>query len=273
MAKVIVTGHFDNIRSWEVRFMHEASRWGEVHALLWSDLLIQQRLGKAPKFPLTERLYFLGSLRFVSQVTALENFDTLGEILKASSGQPVIWAMEEGEDPSPWQAFCQSHEVEVRFISQTQRRGFPLPLPGMPKPFTGAKKVIVTGCYDWLHSGHVRFFEEAAELGDLIVAVGNDINVRFLKGEGHPLFSQEERLYMVSAVRHVHTAVLTSGMGWMDAEPEVKRLKPDIYVVNEDGDKPEKRAFCAQYGLEYVVLKRLPKEGLPRRESTQLRGY
>ena len=57
------------------------------------------------------------------------------------------------------------------------------------------------------------------------------------------------------------------------AAPETDRIKPDIYVVNEDGDKPEERQFCTEHNLEYVVLKRLPKPGLPRRESTHLRGF
>jgi len=43
--------------------------------------------------------------------------------------------------------------------------------------------------------------------------------------------------------------------------------------VNEDGDKIEKRRFCEENGLEYIVLKRTPKSGLPRRSSTDLRGY
>jgi hypothetical protein len=43
--------------------------------------------------------------------------------------------------------------------------------------------------------------------------------------------------------------------------------------VNEDGDKPEKREFCKAHGIQYVVLKRMPKEGLPIRESTVLRGF
>ena len=47
------------------------------------------------------------------------------------------------------------------------------------------------------------------------------------------------------------------------------QIKPDIYAVNEDGDKPEKR-ILPEHGIEYRVLKRLPKEGLPRRESTPL---
>ena len=78
---------------------------------------------------------------------------------------------------------------------------------------------------------------------------------------------------MVGSIRYVTQALITSGMGWMDAAPEIARLQPDIYAVNEDGDVPEKRAFCAEHGLEYVVLKRAPAEGLPRRQSTDLRGF
>jgi hypothetical protein len=46
-----------------------------------------------------------------------------------------------------------------------------------------------------------------------------------------------------------------------------------MYAVNEDGDKPEKREFCRKRGIQYVVLKRLPKEGLPSRTSTDMRGF
>jgi glycerol-3-phosphate cytidylyltransferase-like family protein len=119
----------------------------------------------------------------------------------------------------------------------------------------------------------VRFFEEVSQLGDLYVAVGHDQNIQLLKGAGHPMFLQDERLYMVQAVRYVKQALITTGHGWMDAEPEIELLKPDIYAVNEDGDVPEKRAFCAKHGMDYVVLQRTPKEGLPQRESTVLRGF
>ena len=98
--------------------------------------------------------------------------------------------------------------------------------------------------------------------GDLYVVAGNDVNVEHLKGTGHPMFKEDERRYIVGSIRFVKQALISTGMGWMDAEPQIALVKPDIYLVNEDGDKPEKRAFCAEHGLEYVVLKRLPKEGL-----------
>jgi cytidyltransferase-like protein len=131
----------------------------------------------------------------------------------------------------------------------------------------------VTGCYDWFHTGHVRFFEECSALGDLYVCAGNDENIRMLKGDGHPLFKQDERRYVVGSIRYVAQALINSGSGWLDAEPEIRRIQPHIYAVNEDGDKPEKRDYCKKHGIQYVVLKRTPKEGLPRRQSTDLRGF
>jgi hypothetical protein len=78
---------------------------------------------------------------------------------------------------------------------------------------------------------------------------------------------------MVQSVRFVKQGLISSGMGWLDAEPEIELIKPDIYAVNEDGDKPEKLEYCQAHGIEYRILKRLPKDGLPRRISTDLRGF
>jgi len=50
--------------------------------------------------------------------------------------------------------------------------------------------------------------------------LGHDQNVRLLKGEWAPLFGQDERRYMVGAVRFVKAALISSGHGWMDAEPK-----------------------------------------------------
>ena len=109
--------------------------------------------------------------------------------------------------------------------------------------------------------------------GDLYVGVGSDATIGQLKGAGHPLFPADERRFIVSTCRFVKLAFVSSGSGWLDAEPELKRIRPQIYAVNEDGDKPAKRAYCEANGIEYVVLKRKPKAGLPARQSTTLRGF
>ncbi|MDR3562821.1 MAG: adenylyltransferase/cytidyltransferase family protein [Negativicutes bacterium] len=274
MKKIVVSGSFDNLRSRHVRFLEEAARLGELEVLLWSDAVTQKLRGQPPKFPLAERLYMLDSLRFVARVHPVLRLESQ-DILPLEAGRaPDDWAvLKDCHNPAK-QEFCKLHNIEYHLISDSQLAGFPVLAAPIPKPAPGQpKKVLVTGCYDWLHSGHVRFFEEVSQLGDLYVVVGHDQNVRLLKGEGHPLFGQDERRYMVQAVRFVKAALISSGHGWMDAEPEIDLIRPDIYAVNEDGDNSEKRAFCAEHGLEYVVLKRLPKEGLPRRESTHLRGY
>ena len=133
--------------------------------------------------------------------------------------------------------------------------------------------MLITGCYDWLHSGHVRFFEEVSEFGDVYAIVGHDANIELLKGAGHPQFKEDERRYMVGAIRDVKQCLVSTGHGWLDAEPEIRVIRPDYYAVNEDGDKGEKKAFCDANGIEYVVLKRVPKAGLPQRSSTDLRGF
>jgi cytidyltransferase-like protein len=149
--------------------------------------------------------------------------------------------------------------------------GFPEPPPMPSSP--GRKKVVATGCYDWFHTGHVRFTEEVSAYGDLYVIVGHDANIRLLKGEGHPLFPEDERRYVVGSIKYVKQALISTGEGWLDADPEIRRLKPDIYAVNEDGDKGGKREYCQRLGMEYLVLKRTPAPGLMRRSSTDLRGF
>ena len=133
-----------------------------------------------------------------------------------------------------------------------------------------AKKVFVSGCYDMLHSGHVAFFKDAARYGDLYVGIGSDATIFGLKAR-QTVCSEAERLYMVKAIRHVKDACINEGSGMMDFVKSVERIKPDIFVVNEDGDSDVKRTFCEERGIEYVVLKRVPDAGLEARSTTAIR--
>jgi len=273
MKKVFVTGGFDDLRSRQVRFLEEASQFGELHVLVWADEAINGLNGKPPKFPLPERIYLLQGIRYISNVTVWNSPVKRDTLPYPNGTKPDVWVVDEADDNDQKKLFCAAFGIDYQVIKDTELQGWPIRRSDVLEKSSGRKKVIVTGCFDWFHSGHVRFFEEVSQLGDLYVAVGHDQNIRLLKGAGHPLFSQEERLYMVQSVRYVKQALITTGHGWMDAEPEIELLKPDIYAVNEDGDVPEKRAFCATHGMEYVVLQRTPKEGLPQRESTVLRGF
>jgi len=136
--------------------------------------------------------------------------------------------------------------------------------------FMGKKKVFVSGCFDMLHSGHVRFLEEAASHGDVYVALGSDQTVLELKGRA-PVTTQSERKYMLEALKHVKACLISRGSGLMDFVAELKRVKPDIFLVNEEGNTPAKADLCAQLGIQYVVSKRLPQINLPARSTTSLR--
>lgn len=269
---VCVTGGFDDLRSRDVRLLEEASKFGCVHLLLWSDESIRFAEGDAPKFPQDERLYLLEAIRYVHRVT-LAKGPIDRDAVPLDSIRPDVWVVDERSDSAAKKAYCDAQGVVYRVVKEDDLQGFPVGRPDTAEVPLSRKKVVVTGCYDWFHSGHVRFFEEVSALGDLYVVVGHDENIRLLKGKGHPMLPEEERLYMVQAVRFVKAAMISTGDGWLDAEPEIHRIQPSVYAVNEDGDRPEKRRFCEENGIEYTVLKRTPREGLPRRESTALRGF
>jgi len=266
---VIVSGPFDDIRAKDLRFLEESAKLGPLQVRLWADALIHHRTGQAPKFPLAERRYFLEAVRYVTEVTAVE---TLAEADTLPAGTtPGMWADVEQPANAGRAEWCARNGFPYRVFRPAELAGFPVPPPMPSTP--GRKKVVVTGCYDWFHSGHVRFTEEVGAYGDLYVIVGHDANIRLLKGEGHPLLSEHERRYVVGSIKYVKEALISSGDGWLDADPEIRRLKPDIYAVNEDGDKGGKREYCQQLGIEYLVLKRTPAPGLPKRSSTDLRGF
>ena len=133
------------------------------------------------------------------------------------------------------------------------------------------KKVFVSGCYDLLHSGHVEFFRQAAEYGELYVGIGSDATYIGYKHR-HTVYPEQERLFMVKSIRYVKDAYINAGSGVMDFVPTLDIVKPDVFVVNTDGASEEKERVCRERGIEYVVLQRTPQEGLQARSSTDLKA-
>jgi hypothetical protein len=78
---------------------------------------------------------------------------------------------------------------------------------------------------------------------------------------------------MLKAIRYVSDAFVNESEGKLDFIETLKKrdLLPDIFIVNEDQDMKEKRQFCEDYGIEYIVLDRNTLPGLPKRSTTQLR--
>ena len=104
----------------------------------------------------------------------------------------------------------------------------------------------------------------------MYVGLGSDKTIYDLKGR-RTINSEDERLYMLEALSCVHKVKINKGSGILDFLDDMKTLKPDIFIVNEDGHTPEKEQICKDLGIEYKVLKRIPHANLPVRSTTSLR--
>lgn len=96
----------------------------------------------------------------------------------------------------------------------------------------GKKVVFTNGCFDLLHVGHVRYLQEARELGDtLIVGVNSDASVRRLKGPGRPLTAARDRAEILAALACVDFVTI---FGAATPLQLIRALGPDILVKGGD---------------------------------------
>ena len=102
------------------------------------------------------------------------------------------------------------------------------------------RKAFVSGCFDMLHRGHVEFFHEAAQYGDLYVALGSDRTIFELKGRS-TINGEQERLFMVKSVSLVKDAFISCGSGILDFEADLREVMPNYFIFNADGHVSEKR--------------------------------
>ena len=91
--------------------------------------------------------------------------------------------------------------------------------------------VLVNGCFDLLHCGHLDLLEFAGQFGPVTVALNSDSSVRALKGRGRPIVCQDERRRMLEAIRWVERVVV-----FYKATPllPIVQLQPRVYVVGPD---------------------------------------
>ncbi len=96
----------------------------------------------------------------------------------------------------------------------------------------GEQVVFTNGCFDVIHLGHVKFLQFARSQGDLlVVGLNSDRSVRALKGEGRPIFTQQERATVLAALEVVDYVII-----FAEETPAalIKRVQPDILVKGED---------------------------------------
>lgn len=124
----------------------------------------------------------------------------------------------------------------------------------------GQRLVMTNGCFDLLHAGHVRYLQQARELGDaLAVGLNSDRSVRELKGEGRPVNAQDDRAEVLAALGCVDYVVIFDGKRATDI---LRAVRPHIYAkggdYTPDSLDPDERAALSAAGSDIRILPLVP---------------
>ena len=109
------------------------------------------------------------------------------------------------------------------------------------------KVVLVNGCWDLLHYGHLLHLEAAKKMGSfMVVSVTHDNYVN--KGAGRPVYPHRQRSALLAALRCVDEVIVVKSL-----ISAMKLVRPDILVKGidyKDGLDQEHQDYCKQYGIE-----------------------
>jgi len=124
----------------------------------------------------------------------------------------------------------------------------------------GKKLVLTNGCFDLLHTGHVRYLEQARACGDaLIVAVNSDASVRELKGPDRPLNGELDRAEVLAALRCVDHVTIFTGKRVTEV---IRTLRPALYAKGGDYTletlDPGEREALEEAGVGIRLLSLVP---------------
>lgn len=124
----------------------------------------------------------------------------------------------------------------------------------------GRRLVFTNGCFDLLHAGHVRYLQQARQLGDaLVVGLNSDRSVRELKGEGRPINCQDDRAEVLAALGCVDYVVVFDGKRATDL---LRAVRPHIYAKGGDYTPEsldsDERAALDGAGAEIKILPLVP---------------
>jgi len=124
----------------------------------------------------------------------------------------------------------------------------------------GQRLVFTNGCFDLLHAGHVRYLQQARELGHaLAVGLNSDRSVRELKGAGRPINAEGDRAEVVAALGCVDYVVIFDGKRATDI---LRAVRPHVYAKGGDYTPesldPDERAVLAAADAEVRILPLVP---------------
>ncbi len=122
------------------------------------------------------------------------------------------------------------------------------------------KIVLVGGCFDVLHYGHIKFLQQAKKLGDtLVVLLESDEKVRKMKGDKRPIHTQKQRKAILDALSCVDEVILLPSKTTDEFYKNlVDRMKPSLIAVTEgDPILEKKRAQAEEIRAKLVIIPKI----------------
>lgn len=123
-----------------------------------------------------------------------------------------------------------------------------IPLNKLSKELSKLKNkriVLLGGCFDILHVGHLRYLEKAKRLGDiLIVGINDDKSIKKLKGNHRPIISEKQRAELLSGLRVVDYVFITNKALYNDKN--LKKIHPNVLVFANEPGKTKRRKKLAK---------------------------
>ncbi|MET8764505.1 D-glycero-beta-D-manno-heptose 1-phosphate adenylyltransferase [Lentzea sp. NPDC004782] len=157
---------------------------------------------------------------------------------------------------APDDAVADAVAAAAEFLAHGGVSGMRAPLPSTVDEVRARGGIVVAtgGCFDVLHTGHVRMLAAARALGDcLVVCLNSDLSVRRLKGGGRPINRQDERVEVLKALESVDDVVV---FGEDTPENVLGRLRPDVWVKGGDysADLLPEAAVLRRWGGRTVIV-------------------
>ena len=120
--------------------------------------------------------------------------------------------------------------------------------------------VLVGGCFDLLHFGHISFLQIAKTYGNyLLVVLESDENVRKVKGDTRPIHTQQQRKEMLLALKCVDEVIELPAMRTdTDYYEMIRRMKPDVIAFTEGDPILDKKMEQGKLsGAKVVIIEKI----------------
>jgi rfaE bifunctional protein nucleotidyltransferase chain/domain len=118
------------------------------------------------------------------------------------------------------------------------------------------KTVLVGGCFDVLHWGHISFLKKAKKMGNyLVVALESDENVKCLKGSTRPIHNQKQRAEILRSLRPVDKVIILPSLP--DYLKLIRKVKPQIIAATPKDALLKNRRVYEKLGAKIVIIPKI----------------